>query len=154
MSTREEIADIVHGSRQVHEMMLRASEIDATAGTCLYASFALCMSLEKFGGRVAVIRGGDGQADGGARDDAGKWHGHYWVEGVTPDGVAFAADVTADQFGHPPVYFDRLDLSRSRYVPGSDENVEAAVASLGENVAATVYCSGTGIVPPPSIIQH
>jgi hypothetical protein len=43
-----------------------------------------------------------------------NWHGHYWVEGVTPDGIAFVADLTADQFGYAHVYFDWADPSRSR----------------------------------------
>lgn len=139
MQTWKEIADIVQGSREVHEMMLRASEIKDTAGTCLYASFVMRMSLEKFGGCMAVVRGGDGHGDGGAKDIAGNWHGHYWVEGVTPQGIAFVADVTADQFGHSPVFFEPAEASRSRYVPGDDDDVRAAVRSLSESVAASLY---------------
>ena len=49
MTTWNEIADIMHGSRGVHEMMLRASNLESTEGTCLYAAFILRMSLQKFG---------------------------------------------------------------------------------------------------------
>ena len=87
---------------------------------------------------MSVVRGGDGQADGAARDSAGYGRRHYWVEGFTPDGVPFAADVTADQFGYQPVYFDRLDVSQLRYMPGNYEDVEAAVTSLAQSVAAKV----------------
>lgn len=135
------ISDIVRGSREVHEMMLRASDVEQTAGTCLYASFVLRMSLKRFGGCVASVRGGDGDKDGGAKDVKGTWHGHYWVEGVTPDGIAFVADITADQFGHEPVYFERVDQSRSRYVPGDDEDAQAAVRSLADSIAASMYAS-------------
>ena len=119
-------------------MLLRASELDSTAGTCLYAAFILRMSLEKFGGCHAIVRGGDGLRDGGALDSTGAWRGHYWVEGTTPDGDAFVADVTADQFGHPPVYFERTDAARARYAPGDDETVAEAVRELAESVAAMV----------------
>ncbi|MYM92425.1 hypothetical protein [Duganella vulcania] len=130
MSSWNDIDDIVRGSRVVHEKMLRNSEIRSTAGTCLYASFVLRLSLEKFGGCTAVVRGGDGHGDGGALDSGGTLRGHYWVEGVTPDGVAFTADITADQFGHEPVYFERAALSRARYRPGCDATVRVAVLDL------------------------
>jgi hypothetical protein len=141
MATWNEIADIVHGSRRVHEMMLRASDLESTAGTCLYAAFVLRMSLEKFGGCQAVVRGGDGLQDGGAMDADGTWRGHYWVEGVTSDGIAFAADVTGDQFGHETVYFGRLEAARARYAPGDDAAVAAAVRDLAESVAGQVQLS-------------
>jgi hypothetical protein len=141
MATWNEVSHIVHGSRGVHEMMLRASDLESTAGTCLYAAFILRMSLEKFGACRAVVRGGDGMQDGGAKDSDGAWHGHYWVEGVTTDGIAFVADVTGDQFGHEPVYFERIDAARARYTPGDDETVAAAVRELAESVAGQVTLS-------------
>lgn len=141
MATWNEVSDIVHGSRGVHEMMLRASDMDSTAGTCLYAAFILRMSLEKFGGCRAVVRGGDGLQDGGAKDSQGAWQGHYWVEGVTADGIAFVADVTGDQFGHEPVYFERVEAARARYAPGDDKTVAAAVRELADSVAGQVQLS-------------
>lgn len=141
MDTWNDIADIVHGSRGVHEMMLRASDLESTAGTCLYAAFILRTSLEKFGGCQAVVRGGDGLQDGGAMDSDGAWHGHYWVEGVTADGIAFVADVTGDQFGHEPVYFERIEAARARYAPGDDETVAAAVRELVDSVASQLQLS-------------
>lgn len=141
MTTWNDIAGIVYGSRRVHEMMLRASDLESTAGTCLYAAFILRMSLEKFGGCRAVVRGGDGRQDGGAKDSDGAWHGHYWVEGVTTDGVAFVADVTGDQFGHEPVYFERVEAARARYAPGNDQTVAAAVRELADSLASQVQVS-------------
>lgn len=138
MATWNDIADIVHGSRGVHEMMLRASDLGSTEGTCLYAAFILRMSIEKFGGCLAVVRGGDGLQDGGAKGADGAWHGHYWVEGVTADGIVFVADVTGDQFGHEPVYFARVEAARARYAPGDDETVAAAVRKLADSVAGQV----------------
>lgn len=141
MTTWNDVVDIVQGSRQVHEMMLHASDLTSTAGTCLYAAFILRMSLEKFGGCQAVVRGGDGLQDGGAMDAAGAWHGHYWVEAVTSDGVAFVADVTGDQFGHEPVYLERVEVARARYAPGDDKAVSAAVRELADSVAGQVQLS-------------
>jgi len=141
MTTWDEVANIVHDSRTVHEMMLRASGITDTAGTCLYAAFVLQMSLHKLGGCEAAVRGGDGAVEGGAADCTGTLRGHYWVEGTTPEGIEFVADVTADQFGHPPVYFERLELSRHRYVPGDDTDVEAAVRDLAASIATSVHVS-------------
>lgn len=71
-------------------------------------------------------------------DSAGAWRGHYWVEGTTPDGDAFVADVTADQFGHQPVFFERAEVARARYAPGNDETVAEAVRDLAESVAAQI----------------
>lgn len=141
MTTWDDIAEIVRGSRGVHEMMLRASDLESTAGTCLYAAFILRMSLEKFGGCKAVVRGGDGLNDGGAKDSDGAWHGHYWVEGITADGIAFVADVTGDQFGYEPVYFERVQGARARYAPGDDDTVAAAVRELADSVAGQVQLS-------------
>lgn len=135
MATWNEIADIVHGTRGAHETMLRASDLKSTAGTCLYAAFILRMSLQKFGGCHAVVRGGDGLQDGGVLDANGIWRGHYWVEGVTADGVVFVADVTGDQFGHKPVYLERIEAARVRYASGDDATVAAAVRELADSVA-------------------
>jgi len=71
-------------------------------GTCLYASFLLQRSLEKFADCVVKVRGG-GQGDGGLIGADGICHGHYWVEGRTFAGRSFVADITADQFGLKPV---------------------------------------------------
>ncbi|MFS2025184.1 hypothetical protein [Massilia sp. CT11-137] len=141
MATWNDIAEIVHGPRGVHEMMLRASDLTSTAGTCLYAAFILRISLEKFGGCRAVVRGGDGLQDGGAKDSDGAWHGHYWVEGITTDGIAFVADVTGDQFGHEPVYFERVAAARARYAPGDDATVATAVRELADSMAGQVQLS-------------
>lgn len=136
MAPWNDIAEIAHGSRGVHEMMLRALDLESMAGTCLYAAFILRMSREKFGGCLAVVRGGDGLQDGGAGGADGAWHDHYWVEGVTTDDIPFVADVTGDQFVHEPVYFKRVEAARARYAPGDDEAVAAAVRELADSVAS------------------
>jgi len=43
-TTWNDISDIVHGPRGVHEMMLRAWDLESTAGTCLDATLILRMS--------------------------------------------------------------------------------------------------------------
>ncbi|WP_425952931.1 hypothetical protein [Ralstonia pseudosolanacearum] len=114
--------------RGIFEQVLSTSQIEGTAGSCLHASILLQQALDKFGDCETVVRGGDGSGDGGARDMAGQWRGHYWVEGVTKDGCPFLADITADQFGWPPVVVMPLETARTRYSPGNDQIAGDAVA--------------------------
>lgn len=103
------------------------SGLSGTEGTCLYASFLLCMTLTEFGGCTAQICGGDGQADGGLIGPDGKRHGHYWIEGVSAAGVSFIADITADQFGYEPVVLMQPRAGRLRYQPGDATTVQQHV---------------------------
>ncbi|WP_230947593.1 hypothetical protein [Burkholderia territorii] len=121
------IEDICANMRSVFERVLTISDIKGVSGTCLYAAILLQQSLEKFCACEAVVRGGDGGADGGARDVRGGWHGHYWVEGVCGRDLPFLADITADQFGWPPVVVLHLAVARDRYVPGDDSVCGRAV---------------------------
>ncbi|WP_081059860.1 hypothetical protein [Burkholderia stagnalis] len=121
------IEQICSNMRDVFSRVLDVSNIVSTAGTCLYASILLQQSLDQFGRCESVVRGGDGANDGGAQDPQLRWHGHYWVEGVTDRGTAFLADITGDQFGWPAVVVLPLAEARSRYQPGDDDVVGAAV---------------------------
>jgi hypothetical protein len=51
---------------------------------------------------------------GGLIDQAGKWNGHFWVEGKLPDGSMVIVDATADQFGHEPIVITDADDPRYR----------------------------------------
>ncbi len=123
-----EVSDICAGIRRIFERAVVASGLDSTAGTCMYGSLLLHQSLEKFAGCQVRVRGGDGCADGGALALDGSWHGHYWVEGRTADGVEFVADITADQFGREPVVLLPLEAARDIYRPGDDEKVRGSAA--------------------------
>ncbi|WP_232438582.1 hypothetical protein [Burkholderia ubonensis] len=121
------IEQICANMRDVFSRVLDMSNIASTAGTCLYASILLQQSLDRFGQCESVVRGGDGANDGGAQDAQFRWHGHYWVEGITAGGTAFLADITGDQFGWPAVVVLPLAEARSRYQPGDDDVVGTAV---------------------------
>lgn len=129
-----EVEDFVRRTRALHEQMLAASGIGGSAGTCLYASFVLQMTLAKFLKCSTWVCGGDGSGDGGARDNQGMLRGHYWVEGITQAGEHFVADITADQFGFEPVYFGLVAAARERYLPGDAQVVQAAVESLAAEI--------------------
>jgi hypothetical protein len=83
----------------------------------------------------ACVRGGDGDKDGGLKDAAGNLRGHYWVEGTAANGDTFIADITADQFGYPPVVVLSLEEGRSLYVSGDQAVVDAHVAAEEEQIA-------------------
>ncbi len=69
------VEDICSRRRDTFERVLTVSDIDGTPGTCLHASILLQQSLERFAACEAVVRGGDGAGDGGARDSMGAWQG-------------------------------------------------------------------------------
>ena len=113
-------------TRLLFEKMLSASRLDSTAGSCLFASILLQMSLQRFGNCTATIRGGDGEQDGGTLGIDGRWHGQYWVELV----AAFVADITGDQFGHDRIVFLPIATARVKYLPGRQAPVDVAVQDL------------------------
>lgn len=109
--------------------ILAASKIDGTVGSCLYAAIILRMTVKLYCDRnCAVIRGGDGEGDGGYIDDAGVTHGHYWVEAIADDGERFVLDVTADQFGGPAVVEIPSAKAMNTYRPGRQATVDQHVA--------------------------
>ncbi|MFC0698133.1 hypothetical protein [Paraburkholderia humisilvae] len=113
--------------RDVFDFVLSDSNIANTGGTCLYGAILLRNALEQFGKCEAAVRGGDGKLCEGAIDQTGMWHGHYWVEGKSPDGVSFVADITADQFGWPNAIVLPMDQARKRYRASVSEMLRAAV---------------------------
>lgn len=127
MSHLQSVEDICSSIRGIFERVLAVEKIGGTAGTCLYGSILLQQALDRFADCETVVRGGDGAGDGGAQDKSGAWHGHYWVEGLTQDGKPFLADITADQFGWPPVVVLPLGEGRERYQPGDDAACGRAV---------------------------
>lgn len=127
MSQLQPVEELCSSIRGIFEHLLAIEKIAGTAGTCLYGSILLQQALDRFGNCETVVRGGDGAGDGGAQDKTGAWHGHYWVEGRTQDGKPFLADITADQFGWPPVVVLPLGEGRGRYQPGDDATCGRAV---------------------------
>lgn len=133
MQPGEELLELVRNTRELYEQIL-AQSIDTreTAGTCFYACVLLYTAIRKFTPFSVTVRGGDGIRDGGYLDFSGRRHGHYWLEVVQPDGAqAWVVDLTADQFGGPPVTVLPLQFSRPRYVPGDQATVDAHVLEHG-----------------------
>jgi len=108
---------------------------EATAGSCLYAAFLVRESLVHFRPQYAVIlRGGDGEGDGGCVGADGVVRGHYWVEVTLLDGTTWVADITGDQFGLPPVQWLSIPAGSSRYRCGDQDVVEAHVDTLAREM--------------------
>ncbi|HDR9756628.1 hypothetical protein KDX16_16195 [Burkholderia vietnamiensis] len=132
----QEVARLTTMMRDVFDRVLSASNIAKTRGTCAYGAILLRNSLEQFGKCAATVRGGDGDLGEGAIDQPGMWNGHYWVEGKTPAGVGFVADITADQFGWSKAVVLPIDQAGERYRAGDDEIVAEAVAELEAQITA------------------
>lgn len=97
-----QILSIAQNTRKIFEEMLDHSIGSATTkGTCLYAAFLCAEVIRKFSGFPTRIRGGDGEFKKGINIQ-GSCHGHYWTE-VSVNGCRYIVDITADQFGLPPV---------------------------------------------------
>lgn len=96
----------------------------------------LAWSLAKFeGGRsvrsVRVLGGGPPQPQGMLGKD-GVWRGHYWVEANVGSNVVLTLDITADQFGYPPVLVLDAHAAGAIYRPGDQAQVDDAVGALVE----------------------
>ncbi|WP_176053321.1 hypothetical protein [Paraburkholderia caribensis] len=127
MTELHNIEEVCAGMREIFERILGTTSVDEIAGTCLHASILLQQSIDKFCGSESVVRGGDGDRNGGLKDTSGRIRGHYWVEGVTGSGIPFVADITSDQFEWPPVVVMPLQTARERYIPGDEAAVGSAV---------------------------
>ncbi|MGV8399277.1 DUF6283 family protein [Pseudomonas aeruginosa] len=134
----ERISEVCTRMRDIFERILAVTGVESTAGSCLHASVLLSQSLDRYAGCETVVRGGNGLLDGGAQSASGEWRGHYWVEGITKGGEPFLADITADQFGWPPVVILPLASARARYRPGNDDAVGLAVDELVASLEAQV----------------
>lgn len=117
--------------------------IDGTrvsAGSCLHATLLFGLTWNKFGAGGAWIQGGDGDQEMGALDAIGRWQGHYWCVVDLASG-RFIVDITADQFGYPPVrVLQHAEAAGRWYRAGRQDLVDEAVAdlaaSLGVELAA------------------
>lgn len=130
-----DLARMAIHTRELFEGLLgNALGHQQTLGTCLYASVLCTVIINKFTDATAVVRGGDGEADGGLFID---WvgHGHYWVEAQIGDEV-FVVDITADQFGLPKVIVSPLDDLPARYIPGDQPGVDEAATELRLEIEA------------------
>jgi len=141
MDSLNAIEGVCQATRAIFVGVMSAGDISSTKGRCLQASIMLERSLDQVTEGSAIVRGGDGAGDGGACDVMGTWHGHYWVEGVTVDGQAFVADITADQFGWPEVVVLPLPFGRQRYQPGDDDLCGRTVDEQIDQMLATMGLS-------------
>lgn len=120
---------ILKGVRTVYESMLHSSLGHGRMnGTCLYAAILCEALLRKFASLDPIIRGGDGEGDGGLVIE-GAPHGHYWVE-VEYQGRIHVVDITADQFGLAPLVFAPKDSTPAAYVAGDQASVDAHVREM------------------------
>lgn len=99
-----------------------------TKGSCLFGAALCAKMINQFTSATAIIRGGDGELDGGLYID-GVGHGHYWVEANTSDST-FVIDVTGDQFGLDPVVVAEVGDRPAQYIPGCQETVNRHVREL------------------------
>jgi len=130
----ENLTDLVTSARAMFEKILVSSlNHSDTTGTCLYASIICSMMINKFTPFVATIRGGGGP-DFGLKI-SGVPHGHYWIEVVTRDAI-LTVDITADQFGLPPILIRDVDSNEGgvRYLPGNQAEIDSLVAEEMENM--------------------
>lgn len=123
------LQDILHGTRGIFEKVLSSSmSTSDTTGSCLYASVLVAKSVEKWTPFSAVVRGG-GPLEGPALGyyDGSAWQGHYWVEVQLQDEPVAVVDITADQFGGPPVQVLAWAHASDRYRAGEQAAVDEAV---------------------------
>jgi hypothetical protein len=132
-----EIFDLCMSLRRVFEAMLAdALGHQRTAGACAYASIMVADALGRFLPVIAYVEGGGG-GDGGYAGARGELFGHYWVR-VCSQGssLSWVVDVTADQFGSPPVLVLPSDEAAARYRPGDQQLCDAGIAELLESIGA------------------
>jgi hypothetical protein len=123
--------EVASALRLVHLRLLQSTlgHLETT-GSCLYACVLLQHGLQQFAEVQACVRGGDGVGDGGHRDPAGVWRGHYWVEAQDRAGTTWVVDITADQFGGPDVVVAECAVVACCYQPGEQAVVDDAVRDL------------------------
>lgn len=109
--------------------MLEASlQHQDTVGTCLFAVVFCSTLINRFTIFTAIIRGGDGEGDGGLLI-GDQSHGHYWIE-IDVHGKTFIVDITGDQFGLEPVIVSEAGSLTARYVPGCQATVDFHVEDI------------------------
>lgn len=129
VSEDEQLLEIVHGARGIYLTVLQSAlSTRDTTGACFYACILLQQSLARFAQAQTVIRGG-GDGDAGYFDGT-AWRGHYWLELTTAHRGTWVVDITADQFGGPPVVVLPLPASRDRYRAVNQADTDAHVAEF------------------------
>lgn len=128
------VRDMTQSNRDLFVNLLRQSikTVD-TVGSCLYAAFMCSQILGKFTQAEITIRGGDGKGDGGLVVD-GVARGHYWLE-ADIQGDKYIVDITADQFGLPPVIVESIEVMGQIYVPGDQQVVNDHVLVMKKEIA-------------------
>lgn len=124
--------ELLQTTRQMFEQILEQSVGQRTTeGSCLYASVLLRETLNKWSPFDAIVRGGGPlEREACGFHDGRQWQGHYWVE-LQRDGVPVAvADITADQFGGPPVQVLPWEYAVLRYRAGAQADVDEAAAEV------------------------
>lgn len=125
----DEVRGLTEKNRTIFESILEQSmsRTDVT-GACLYACIICDQTINKFTGARAVICGGDGEGDGGIFVD-GAARGHYWLE-VDIEGHRYIVDITADQFGLPPIIIERVEVMQQIYQAGDQSVVDRHVSEM------------------------
>jgi hypothetical protein len=96
--------------------------------------------IENFAMCKARVRGGNSLEGFGAVGATGELHGHYWLDVALADGEICTLDVTADQFGFERVVILDQGTGSRRYLPGPQEQVDAAAEDLAAELGvADVY---------------
>jgi len=140
MPSLEDIKGFCQSMRIALEPGLSRDEhgLPISAGACLHAAVWLASSLNRFSmARAVVCGGGDGIA--GARDVHGTLRGHYWIVATLHDGTVVIIDITADQFGHPPVRVIDLSESHHLYVAGEQAIVDEAVRAMAQHLGVNEH---------------
>lgn len=124
------LRDCIETMRKSLELALHSAiSTRDTTGTCLYGSILVKTAVEQwFKDFTAVIRGGSpDESPGLGCFDGRLWRGHYWVE-LQRDGVpVWVVDITADQFGFPPVRILPFPDAMQNYNAGDQRHVDEAV---------------------------
>lgn len=133
VSTQGELYTFAQDCRKLFLAVLAESiGHGAVAGSCLYAAVLVAFTAHRFLPLRTVVRGGDGEGDGGYKAPGGALKGHYWVEAWTPHGAErWVVDITADQFGGEACVVIPLEQSREQYIPGDQATVNQHLVSEG-----------------------
>jgi hypothetical protein len=128
MKELDGILEIAKGMREMlKRILLDSIKTTETNGVCLYGAILLSNSINQFADARAIVCGGGPEENCGIVDKNGDKKGHYWVEGVTNNGIYFIADITSDQFDYPEVVVVSQNQGRDRYFPGHHKTIQQHV---------------------------
>lgn len=132
MHVQTDIHAIANDMRKCFAQCIENAGLKSTEGSCLYGAVLLQKIIIQFTPYQAIVKGGNGDNEGFC-DAKGIWHGHYWVEVKSKSSQSYIVDITADQFGAPPVTVLPLELTQNQYIPGNQHLVnEAYVQACNE----------------------